>query len=499
MSYQVVWFKRDLRIHDHAPLLEASRRGPVLPLYIVEPDLIHAADYDPAHWTFTRSSLIELRANLARLGQPLIVRVGDALDVLRQLPIAHLWSHEETGNAVSYARDRRIRRWARDSNLPFTELPANGVVRRLNTRDGWSKIWEARMALPVLDPPPALPPLAGLDPGPIPTLQDLHLGPDQRPGAQPGGESHALDTLDSFLSARGANYHAELSSPLTAEDACSRLSAYLAYGNLSTKQVVQAARRRLQTLSADDSPSWRKALRAFDARIHWRCHFMQKLEDAPRIEHENFVRAYDGMREPHWNDDYFHAWLTGRTGYPFIDACMRMLADKGWINFRMRAMLVSFSSYHLWLHWRRPAVELAKLFVDYEPGIHYSQFQMQSGTTGINTLRMYSPLKQALDQDPTGEFVRRWVPEADTDAYPAMIVDHKEALALARQRIGAVRRRADTRAEAAAIMEKHGSRKRPATKRAATKRAATKRPARKRMLSSEVNNPVKKGTKKSKE
>jgi deoxyribodipyrimidine photo-lyase len=146
-----------------------------------------------------------------------------------------------------------------------------------------------------------------------------------------------------------------------------------------------------------------------------------------------------------------------------------MLQQTGWINFRMRAMLVSFASYHLWLHWREPSLHLARLFVDYEPGIHYSQFQMQSGTTGINTVRMYSPLKQQQDQDPEGIFVTRWLPELQSGKYPQPIVDHQAAIALARQRIGAVRKQSVTRAEASETVRKHGSRKRPPTRKKRTK------------------------------
>jgi deoxyribodipyrimidine photo-lyase len=138
---------------------------------------------------------------------------------------------------------------------------------------------------------------------------------------------------------------------------------------------------------------------------------------------------------------------------------MRQLVATGWLNFRMRAMLVSFAAYHLWLHWREPGLFLARQFLDFEPGIHWSQLQMQSGTTGINTLRIYSPAKQAQDQDPRGEYVRRWVPEYGTDAYPQPIVDERTALAAAKEKLYGLRKTADARLEAGSIQHQHGSRK----------------------------------------
>jgi deoxyribodipyrimidine photo-lyase len=206
-------------------------------------------------------------------------------------------------------------------------------------------------------------------------------------------------------------------------------------------------------------------LRGFAGRLRWHCHFMQKLEDEPAIEYRNFARSADGLRPGDGSElqasdrERLQAWCEGRTGFPMVDACMRQLVSTGWLNFRMRAMLVSFAAYHLWLHWREPGLFLARQFLDFEPGIHWSQMQMQSGTTGINTLRIYSPAKQALDQDPQGLYIRQWVPEFGSASYPAPIVDERSALAAAKQQLYGLRKTAEANDEAQVIQYKHGSRK----------------------------------------
>ena len=488
---QIVWFKRDLRIEDHEPLHRAALCGRVIPLYIVEPGLWQQPDTSGRHWAFVRECLISLREGLSRLGQPLAVRHGDAVEVLRALCTQHkvtgVWSHQETGNAWTYRRDRAVAEMLRQGGIPWHQPRQHGVVRGPVDRDGWSRQWEALMRVPQFEPP-ALAPVGDLDPGIVPDLPTEALADDLCPGRQGGGRQLAEQALHSFLEQRGDRYHLQMSSPRTAHSSCSRLSAHLAWGTLSMREVLQATRlRRAQIKQSPKSQrgTWGRALAAFEGRLHWHCHFMQKLETEPGFEFDNMQSATAGLRDLHCDPVRLRAWQTGNTGWPLVDACMRALQHSGWINFRMRAMLMSVASYQLWLHWRGPALHLARQFVDYEPGIHYPQAQMQSGTTGINTLRIYNPVKQSLDQDPDGIFIRTWVPElgrvdrrwihtpwhmpasVQRDCgvvigrdYPAPLVDHEAAARLARQKIQQVRRTAEARAESRSIQAQHGSRKR---------------------------------------
>ena len=483
---QVVWFKRDLRVDDHRPLARASRAGPVLPLYVAERELWQEPDMSARQWAFIAECLADLREDLAALGQPLVVRTGDIVDILSAIRmdrgITALWSHEETGNAWTYKRDLRVKAWCRENGVPWHEEPQTGVIRRIASRNGWAKRWDSFMAEPMTPAAAALPPIAGMDVGHIPSALDLGLEPDPCPCRQRGGREIALETLQSFLHERGETYRRDMSSPVTGFGGCSRLSPYLAHGALSMREVTQAAwarQRALKTLPKDAVGGWRGSMVSFSGRLHWHCHFMQKLEDEPRLEFENLHRGYDGARPKEPDATRLAAWEKGETGLPFVDATMRALNATGWMNFRMRAMLMAVASYHLWLDWRRPGEHLARAFTDYEPGIHWPQVQMQSGTTGINTVRIYNPIKQGHDQDTDGVFVRRWVPElkdvpeefihepwkwekAGTvlgKTYPEPIIDHLTAAKEARQRIWAARKGPAFRAEANRIQDKHGSRK----------------------------------------
>ncbi len=483
---QVVWFKRDLRVADHAALTGAAGQGPVLPLYVFEPELWAQPTMSGRQWVFVRESLAGLAADLGGLGAPLLCASGDAVAVLEALRVHYgrvtLWSHAETGDAWTYARDRRIAAWARARGIAWHELPSAGVVRRLRSRDGWAAHWDRMMIAPVL-PPPAL----QAPPAPPALDFDVRLPADPCPQRQKGGRRQAVALLESFLAVRGRDYRRAMSSPVTAYDACSRLSPHLAFGTLSTREAVHAARAARATAKARGTrDGWTGSIDSFLSRLHWRCHFMQKLEDEPTLETTCLHRAYEGLREPDHEPARLKAWVRGETGWPLVDACIRALHATGWVNFRMRAMIASVAAYPLWLDWRAYGDPLGAMFVDYEPGIHWSQLQMQAGTTGINATRVYNPIKQQLDQDPEGVFVRRWVPELGRVPlpmlhrpwemepgvqeaagcrigrdYPAPLLDYAAAAREAKARVHGVRAGKGFEAEKAAIVVRHASRKQP--------------------------------------
>lgn len=505
----IVWFKRDLRIHDHAALCEASKLGRLLPIFTWDASVWCGPDYSAQHVAFVRECLHSLKNDLQQIGLDLYETTHGMVEVLNILSASYriggIFSHEETGNQRTYALDIEVAKWCRSHAVNWYEYPQNGVVRRLKNRNHWNGYWLKRMSAPLYELPKAS--LAEVGWESLGLAFQVEAAQLQKPqtdkmARQKGGRQQALKMLRSFLNGRASQYRGGISSPISSVTAGSRISPYLAWGVLSMKEVIHALRQQqIQIRLHPDQypPRLAAGLAGFESRLHWHCHFMQKLETEPELEYRNMHAAFNGMRDEPCSDaqsqERLQRWVQGKTGWPLVDACMAMLRETGWINFRMRAMLMSTASYLYWLHWREPALHLAREFLDYEPGIHWPQVQMQSGTTGINTLRIYNPVKQARDQDPQGHFVRRWIPALKNVPtawifepwlmtpelqyqyqcvigadYPAPLISIESALKHARAMIAQAKYGADHADETRRVVQKHASRKNSLTKKKSTRR-----------------------------
>lgn len=419
MAIDVVWFKRDLRTRDHAPLLSAILSGrPVLCLFMLEPERFKQMDTDPIHIDWELDCAIDLSNTLRKSGSSLHFQVGDAIEIFENLNneygIERILSHEETGNSWSYERDKKVSKWCETLEIKWIEYSNNGVVRKLKDRDFWKRERDARMRIPLNETPTFSESI--LYEGDIPTMDELNLNPRTLVSRPIPGEVAALKRLQIFLDEDSRKYSWAISSPVLSTKHGSVLSPYFTAGVLSLRRVVQETNLKIKYLRKnkliiDDHSEWIQSLSSFRKRLAWRCHFIQKLEMEPNLDLVAQNPIIEKNLERKLDSEKFLRWKEGKTGWPFFDACMRQLTSTGWINFRMRAMMMSAASYNLWLPWRETGIFLAKQFLDYEPGIHWSQVGMQSGTTGINTIRAYSMTKQGRDHDPKGDYIRKWVPE----------------------------------------------------------------------------------------
>ncbi|VWX32515.1 Deoxyribodipyrimidine photo-lyase/cryptochrome family protein [Limnobacter sp. 130] len=453
---QVLWFKRDLRLSDHLPLFEAMRNakhhGLVLPLYIHEPSQIADAHTARQHQLFVHECLDDLQQQLSDVGGYLHEELGEAVDVLAalhaQFKFTHLWAHQETTQLAQYQRDKAVVAWCKSVGVVFTELPQNNVQRATFMANPFAEkvnfqTYLDRAAQEEIKNPAGRNLKVFFAPQPPVELNRAtvpHAAGEDKPLRMKGGRVQARAVAAQFFTpAKLKSYPFSISSPLKAWNGCSRLSPYLAYGVVSDREVLQKLNALVNTVHGQGDAALTSkvedAARFYVDRLIWRQGYLQQFENHTGLETDAFY-----SNEPaEINHDYLNAWRQGHTGFAYVDACQRFLNQTGWLNMRARATLVSFACVQLGLPWQPVALFLAQQFLDFEPAIHYGQVRIASGTSHFSQMLVYDPLKQQAEQDPKGEFVKRWLPEYGTAAYPKPIVDNTESLKLGKARLHAMR------------------------------------------------------------
>tara|TARA_B100001121_G_scaffold172854_1_gene150880 strand:- start:218 stop:1633 length:1416 start_codon:yes stop_codon:yes gene_type:complete len=462
----LIILNRNLRLHDNPAMHFGSLRSNYLVIYL----------YDKTYWKgngksmrqlkFSNDCLAELNDGLKKFDSKVNIFEGtfDDLKIWIKKNFYDFFIHINHCTDIKYFRDGFSKF---TDSFPGKINVYNDFGLQLNNfdRDSWSRNWNKIMDSQILENPKKsklkldtkLLNFSSFSNKVKNSLVNLD-------NIQKGGSSQAYQLLESFLSERCKDYRVKMSSPIQSEQSCSRLSPHFTFGSISIREVYQI-------LNKYYSKSQNKSdLYSFKKRLYWHCHFIQKLHTEPELEFYSMHRMCDQLRLEQ-DDELIDKWFNGDTGFPFLDACMKYLHRYGWINFRMRAMIMSFASYNLWQPWQKTSPLLAQLFTDYEPGIHISQVQMQSGVTGINLPRIYSVSKQSQDQDPDAIWIKSILPQLNevdpklvhtselNNVYIPQIVDLKSSARDARERIWSIRKSDEFKKEAAAVYLRHGSRK----------------------------------------
>jgi deoxyribodipyrimidine photo-lyase len=406
----IVWLKRDLRLQDNEAIQNAlASEKRVLFLYVFENSLIEDHHYSERHWNFIRQSLVDLNDDLKDFDTKILTVASEVITIFNQLQsyykIDTVFSHQETGLLITYNRDKDFTRYCRNNSINWIENNNNGVLRGLLNREDWFDKWDDFMSQDQIKIEYSSEKFVSIKE--INKLEDYFICEDLTTADtrifQKGGTKTAWKYANTFFDQRHKNYMFHISKPALSRESCSRLSPYIAWGNVSIRQIYQKA------ISIRDRQNT-KHLGAFVSRLRWQAHFIQKFEMEHTMEQASVNKGYHKLKKS-ISLEYQKAWKEGQTGFPMVDASMRCLNETGYLNFRMRALLVSFFTHILWQPWQAATNHLSQQFLDFEPGIHFPQLQMNAGETGINNLRIYSPVKNSLTHDAEAVFIKKWIPE----------------------------------------------------------------------------------------
>ncbi|MEM8602925.1 MAG: deoxyribodipyrimidine photo-lyase [Cyanobacteria bacterium P01_H01_bin.121] len=443
MQRTIVWFRRDLRIADHAPLARAARRGVVIPVFILDAALLKHPETGSARVAFMLDCLKSLDADLRQRGSYLIVRSGDPVtvlpDLLQETAAEGIYAYLDFERIYGRVRDARLNRALDQTNFKIRWFEPLGAISELVPYPQYRDRWYRDMRTECIPTPQQITTPPELHRSPIPTLADLGLEADGKP-IPPAGTTAARELLTDFLTNKVDRYYWQLSYP--SAEATTGLSPHIKFGAISIRECYQTSQNALKQIASEKIQRTRKQL---ISRLRWGSGFAQRFRYLPQLELRSLYRVFD---DDGWafDEKLYQAWQDGQTGFPIVDAAARCLqATGGWqgLNFRSRAIYASFLSNLLGMDWRYGALHFMRHLIDGDCPIDHYQWAMQAGVTHCadkTWTRIYNPAQAAIDRcDPDGLFIKRWVPElADVapedlgappriNGYPAPILDYKIA------------------------------------------------------------------------
>jgi deoxyribodipyrimidine photo-lyase len=411
----VCWFRRDLRLNDNAALHHALSSGfPVLPLFIFDSTILgELEEKRDRRVAFIHHALEQLQKQLLALGSTLDVRHGEVKDCWQQL----MRDYEIAGVFVNhdyepYAALRDVQVAALLGTIPFRTFKDQVIFERseIVKDDGkpytvftpYSRKWKAALSSALLEPYDCS---AGAGrflqqpERPIPTLKAIGFERVDHPLLQRGNE----DIIASYDKTRD----------IPSIAGTTRLGIHLRFGTISIRQLVRTALRLNAT---------------FLGELIWREFFMQLLWHEPRVVQEPYKRQYAAL--PWRNqEDEFKKWCEGRTGYPLVDAGMRELNETGFMHNRVRMVTASFLVKHLLIDWKWGEAYFAARLLDFELASNNGNWQWAAGCgcDAAPYFRIFNPAAQAKRFDPSGAYIRKWVPEVAELSYPQPMVVHEQA------------------------------------------------------------------------
>jgi deoxyribodipyrimidine photo-lyase len=411
----VFWFRRDLRFDDNNGLFQALNSVfPLVPVFVFDPAVLnHFPDPNDPRLTFIHQQLIRLNEEFRKYNSGLQVYFTSPEVVFGQLSakydIQNVFVNTDYEPSATI-RDQKVAEFLSNKGVGFLSfkdqvvfhqndvVKANGSPYTVFTP--YSRKWKEKLAVNGINNYPSETLLANLK----------HLSADYFPelteiGYQVQNTSFPTKEFDESLL---ENYSKLRDFP--AENGTSRLGIHLRFGTISIRKLTQFAQVHSEV---------------FLNELIWRNFYMDILWHFPHAANQSFKTAYDYIP---WlnNEKDFEAWCNGKTGYPLVDAGMRELNTTGYMHNRVRMVVASFLTKHLLIDWRWGEAYFASKLLDYELASNNGGWQWASGSgcDAAPYFRVFNPDLQAKKFDPKHKYIRVWVPEIDTPAYPKPIVDH---------------------------------------------------------------------------